>query len=109
MGMYLEREEIMYGTVARLQVKPGMQEQFRALGQEISKNPPPGHVAFYVYQMDADPTEYYLTVVFESKAAYHANAASPEQDAEYRKLRALLRADPEWHDGEIIQSDSASK
>jgi quinol monooxygenase YgiN len=98
------KEPTMYGTVARLRVKPGMEEQLRAFGQEVSTNQPAGHVAFYVYRMDADPNEYYLTVVFESKEAYLANAASPEQDAEYRKLRALLMADPEWHDGEIIQT-----
>jgi quinol monooxygenase YgiN len=95
----------MYGTVARLRIKPGMEDLFRAFGEEASTQPPPGHVAFYVYQMDADPSEYYLVVIFASKAAYHANAASPEQDAAYHQLRALLTADPEWHDGAIIATD----
>ena len=97
----------MYGTVARLRIKPGMEDKFRAFGEEASTNPPPGHVAFYVYQMDADSSEYYLVAIFESKEAYHANAASPEQDAAYRKLREVLVADPEWHDGEIIATDQA--
>ncbi|HMN26871.1 MAG TPA: antibiotic biosynthesis monooxygenase [Caldilineaceae bacterium] len=92
----------MYGTVARLQVKPGREDQFRALGKEVSMNQPAGYVASYVYQMDADPNEYYLVVIFESKEAYHANAASPEQDAQYRQMRELLAADPEWHDGTIM-------
>ena len=98
----------MYGTVARLRVKPGMEEQFREFGREVSTQPPPGHVAFYVYQMDADSSEYYLAVVFESKEAYHANAASPEQAVQYGKLRETLVADPEWHDGEIIAADGAA-
>ena len=33
-----------------------------------------------------------------------ANADSPAQDARYRQFRALLEADPEWHDGEIVLS-----
>jgi hypothetical protein len=40
--------------------------------------------------------------VFETKAAYIANAGSPEQDARYQQLRALHVADAEWHDGEIL-------
>jgi hypothetical protein len=30
-----------------------------------------------------------------------ANADDPVQDADYREYRALMEADPEWHDGEI--------
>jgi len=36
------------------------------------------------------------------RETYHANAASPEQHARYLRLRALLTAEPEWHDGEVI-------
>jgi hypothetical protein len=45
-----------------------------------------------------------MCVVFESKEAYVRNAESPKQDAEYRKLRALLEADPEWHDGTLVST-----
>jgi len=92
----------MYGTIARFQAKPGMEAQFQALEQEYNAAQVPGFVASYIYQMDANRNEYYLVAVFESQAAYQENASSPEQDARYRKLRELLLADPEWHDGEII-------
>ena len=92
----------MYGTIARLQVKPGMEAKFKELEQEYNTTPVPGFVSTYVYRMDANPNEHYLVVVFESKAAYQANASSPEQDVRYRKFRELLLADPEWHDGEIV-------
>jgi hypothetical protein len=36
-----------------------------------------------------------------------ANAASPEQHARYEQYRALLTAEPEWHDGEIVHSHPA--
>jgi hypothetical protein len=54
--------------------------------------------------MDANPDEYYLVVGFESKESYTANAASPEQHERYQRYRAWLTEDPEWHDGEIVQS-----
>jgi hypothetical protein len=54
--------------------------------------------------MDAQPDEFFMAAIFESKEAYVANARNPEQDARYRQLRELLVEDPEWHDGEIIYS-----
>ena len=90
----------MYGTIARLKVKPGSVGAFKQMFGAMAS--PLGRVTHYIYQMDADPNELYLVVVFESKEAYLANAQSPEQNARYEKFRALLDADPEWHDGEII-------
>ena len=52
--------------------------------------------------MDADPGEVFLVAIFESKEAYWANANSPEQDQRFQEFRALMLADPEWHDGEIV-------
>jgi len=97
----------MYGTVARLQVKPGVEARLNDLSQQQAGRTPPGLVASYVYQTDADPAVHYLVVLFESKAAYLANAADPAQDAMYRQLRELLVADPEWHDGEVVFSQMA--
>lgn len=92
----------MYGTIARFHLKPGMDARLRDLEQEFQASPAPGEVVTYIYQMDADPSEYYMAVVFESKEAYHTNAQRPEQDVQYRRFRELLTADPEWHDGEIV-------
>jgi quinol monooxygenase YgiN len=92
----------MYGTVARFRLKPGMKDDFLGLLHEYHQLRVPGLVAEYVYQMDADPDEYYLVVAFESKEAYFANANRPEQDARYRRLRELMAEDPEWHDGEVL-------
>lgn len=94
----------MYGTVARLRAKPGAEKKLIEMSQSETDLQLPGFVGQYVYRMDADPNEYYLVVVFESKEAYFANADSPEQDARYREFRALLEGDPEWHDGEIVYS-----
>ena len=93
----------MYGTIARMQVRPGAEEELERLGRE---NLPtvPGFVSQHVYRMDSDPNTLMVVVAFESKEAYQANAASPEQAARFGQFRALLTADPEWHDGEIIYS-----
>ena len=94
----------MYGTVARIRVKPGMADRLMAMDQQEQSLNIPGFVGQYVYRMDADPNEYYLVVVFESKEAYVANANSPEQDSRYRGWLEMLEGAPEWHDGEIVST-----
>jgi quinol monooxygenase YgiN len=91
----------MYGTVAHLKVKSGMEEQFSAYAKELQEKDP-GEVASYVYRMDAEPSTFYLATIFESKEAYMANADRPETDARYQHMRAYLDGEPEWHDGEIV-------
>lgn len=93
----------MYGTVARLHMKPGSEAELLRLSRDDMRDIS-GAVFGYAYRTDADPAVAYLAVGFESKAAYLANAASPEQHERYLRLRALLTADPEWHDGEIVFS-----
>lgn len=93
----------MFGTIARLRIKPGMDEDLRRLGQEMAPQMP-GFVFEHVYRMAADPNELYLVVAFENEQAYRANADSPEQHRRYEQFRALLDAEPEWHDGDIIDS-----
>ena len=95
----------MYGTVARLRVKPGAEKQLLEMTKIESGLRIPGFVSQYIYRMDADPNEFFLAVIFEDKGTYVANADSPEQDARYREFRALLEEDPEWHDGEIVYAD----
>ena len=98
----------MYGTVARMKAKPGSGELLAEMARQFEQDRPPGMVGTWVYQMDANPDEYILAVAFESREAYRANAESPEQDARYRQLRALLDADPEWNDGEIVHTEGAT-
>jgi quinol monooxygenase YgiN len=92
----------MYGTIARVKINPAKIEELKALGDSMGVAP--GQVARYVYQTDADPGVLYLVAVFESKEAYWANARSPEQNERFSRLRALLLADPEWHDGAIVSA-----
>ena len=92
----------MYGTVARMRIKPGSLDSLRELADSEDMSRSPGYVGTTIYQMDSDPNELFMAVVFESKEAYVKNADSPEQNAMYEKFVAMLEGPPEWHDGEII-------
>jgi quinol monooxygenase YgiN len=90
----------MYGTIAKMRVKPGGLEELRKWSPETERDS--GALAVYAFQMDDDPNEVYTIAVFESKEAYVANAESPEQDTRYRQMLQWLDSEPEWHDGEIV-------
>lgn len=94
----------MYGTVAKIRVKPGGLEKLDEWGPEEDAQSA-GAVAVYAFQMDEDPNEAYMVAVFESKEAYVTNAESPEQDARYREMLQWIEGEPEWHDGEIVYSE----
>jgi heme-degrading monooxygenase HmoA len=96
----------MYGTVARFSLRPGAEAAMQALVREFDAIDPgiPGFRGELVYRSDRDPSEYYLAVLFDSREAYVANANHPEQHRRYLRLRELLSADPEWHDGEVVHS-----
>lgn len=92
----------MYGTIARVRVKPGRADHLRALTAQYDQLGIPGFVAAYLYQAEGDPSELWLAVVFLDRESYRRNAADPAQGQRYREMRELLEADPEWHDGQII-------
>jgi len=95
----------MYGTIARMRPKPGQTKAIVAMMEEwerTRRSKIKGAVATYVYKPDRKPDELVMAVVFQDKKTYRANADDPEQDKWYQRFRALLQADPEWEDGEII-------
>lgn len=96
----------MYGTIARLKVKPDRVEALQQLTASYDDLEVSGFVGTHVYRMDADDTEYYLVVLFEDRETYRTNAEDPAQDGRYREMRELLAEDPEWHDGEVVWSST---
>jgi quinol monooxygenase YgiN len=95
----------MYGTVARMRVMPGHEEQLKNMSEEFERTRGPrvpGFVATYLFKTDRDPQEHVLVAVFRDRDSYHANAADPEQDRWYRRWREHMEADPEWTDGEVV-------
>lgn len=91
----------MYGTIAKMKILPGKEEDLKKLGQDVQ---PPGMVFGHIYKLDSGDNEYMMVVGFESKEAYEKNAGSPEMHQNYLEYRKFLAADPEWQDGDIIQS-----
>jgi quinol monooxygenase YgiN len=95
----------MYGTVATMRLKPGMESRLNEIMEEWYRDRAPkvkGAVSSTVFKTDRDPNELILVAVFDNKQNYEANAGDPEQDAWYRKMRDCLEADPQWTDGEVV-------
>jgi quinol monooxygenase YgiN len=97
----------MYGTIARLKARPGTEADLIALSGDGNGPNADGYLFHHVYRLDSGNDEYMLVVGFRDKASYVTNANSPEQNEFYEKFRALLVSDPEWHDGEIVDSQTA--
>ena len=91
----------MYGSSFRMRPKAGMAGQLRDV---MMANPrkPKGMVTAYLLTEDKAGDVWGLAV-FDDEKSYRDNASDPEQGAQYEKFRALLEADPEWHDGTITQ------
>jgi|SRR4051812_9067183 len=97
----------MYGSIFRFQPLPGKEQELEALvsqegQQDAQRLRDSGWVSTHVFKLDKGGMM--GVAIFESKEKYQANANDPKQDEWYRKFRALLQADPEWNDGEVIAS-----
>jgi quinol monooxygenase YgiN len=99
---------IMYGTIARLQLRPGAEKQLLEALAAMRTRQVAGFVASHLYRMDEDADVLMLAVLFADRETYARNADDPAQDSEYRLLRACLESDPEWHDGEVVWSAPGS-
>jgi len=94
----------MFGTVARIKVKPGKDEAFTELGaswarEEFERS---GQVAELIFKLENSPDEYLFVAAFPNRETYFANAEHPNTHRNYERMRELLVADPEWNDGEIV-------
>jgi hypothetical protein len=91
----------MYGSSFRMRPKAGMASQVREVMMGDPRRPK-GMVTAYLLTEDK-AGDIWGFAVFEDEQAYRDNASDPAQGAQYQKFRALLEADPEWHDGAIAQ------
>ena len=91
----------MYGTVAKMDVLPGKRDELKALiDSQMAATPVAGYIKSYGL-MENDTDTLWVTVLFQDKDSYMANADDPAQNERYMAMRALLASDPEWHDGTI--------
>ncbi len=96
----------MYGTVARLRLKPGKEAELERLSREQVPEIE-GFRFQHVYNLDRDPQDFYMVIAFDSEEAYRRNAESPEQHARFERMMELMEAEPRWHDGEVMYSIGA--
>jgi quinol monooxygenase YgiN len=91
-----------YGTIAKYTLKPGHEKQFMGDMEGFEESPPAGWIYHTIFRSTTNPNEIWMSVVFESEAAYKKNADSPDMDKEYRRMLEHLEHEPEWHDGNVI-------
>jgi hypothetical protein len=95
---------MMFGTVAHSRLKEGVTvDQLKALfaGSDINDTAI-GSVALLVFESTSDPRDIWIATAFESRDAYFKNANSPEQNARFERMRAVMEGTPEWHDGNVV-------
>ena len=98
----------MYGTIARMQMKPGAESRISEITSSYESMEIPGHISTHIYRMDENANEFYMVVVFRDQESYRRNAEDPAQHQRYLRMMDMLVAEPEWHDGEIVWSDVKS-
>lgn len=97
----------MFGTIGRVKVQSGKLDDLIAIGERWGRERGPnvpGAIGAWWFQSDGDPNEVTIVAIFRDRDTYFANASSPEQDAWYQQMRALLTEEPVWNDGAIVVS-----
>jgi hypothetical protein len=93
-------------TFWRMKVAPGKVDALRALMSDeggdarLQDN---GWQMSLVGQRKENANEVWGCVTWDTSERYYANAESPEQNAMYQRMRALLTEDPEWFDCDVIE------
>ena len=94
----------MYGTVGRVKVKKENQQKLReSLMGQPNADIPGFKQAFLMFPENRDG-EAVLVAMFEDKDSYWKNANDPEQDKRYQEFSQYFDSEPEWSDGEWVES-----
>lgn len=92
----------MFGSAFLVKPKPGQKDKLLALfSEDMQGSQPKGFVCSYT--LEKANGDIWVLAVFDDEKTYRDNASSPEQDKNYRRMRELLQADPEWNDGTITE------
>jgi hypothetical protein len=90
----------MYGTVAKIRVKPENRDKLRDVFKRQTDVPVAGFQSSYVLWENEGDTGW-IFVLFDDRASYDKNADDPAQHERYTEYRELMESEPEWHDGQI--------
>jgi antibiotic biosynthesis monooxygenase (ABM) superfamily enzyme len=97
-------------TFWRMKVQPGKMDEFKAVmdaRQEEARLRPTGWGLTVVGRRKESGDEVWGMVTWDTSDNYYKNAQSPEQNAWYQKMRALLADDPEWFDCDVLNEAQA--
>lgn len=98
-------------TFFKMKAQPGkvdaLTEMMRGWEDERRRAADLGWVQTVVGSRKGSPDEVWAAVVWDNTANYTKNAESPQQDAWYQKMRALLTSDPEWFDCDVVDESRA--
>jgi heme-degrading monooxygenase HmoA len=99
-----------HATFFRMKVQPGKADEFTRLmsgDMNEARAKERGWTGVISGRSKNNPDEVWGCVTWDTSERYYANAESPEQNAEYEKMRALLASDPEWFDCDVIEERRA--
>jgi quinol monooxygenase YgiN len=91
----------LYGSIAEMQVKPGAIEALA--NSDNGDRQPEGAVALCIFQMDADPNQFFAVAISESEAAYRTYSESQRSQQRYGEMVKWLEHEPKWHDGQVLE------
>lgn len=99
-----------HATFFKMKVLPGKVGELTSMmsgGEEGARLSDRGWQMSVVGTRKDNKDEVWGCVTWDTSERYYANAESPEQNADYEKMRALLAADPEWFDCDVVEESRA--
>ena len=95
----------MYGTIFKLKIKEGHEDQLLSLMKEENETPE-GMIAWFLMKPDENK-EWIGVAIFDSVESHVNNANRPETNENFMKMMEHLDGEPEWTDGEYLIGELA--
>ncbi len=97
-------------TIFKMNVKPGKFDDLTNMmggTADLDRIKALGWQSSVVGRSKDNANEAWVCVTWDTTENYRKNSSSPEQDEWFQKMRALLDADPEWHDCDVVEEQRA--
>ena len=95
----------MYGTIFKLKIKEGHEDQLLSLMKEENETPE-GMIAWFLMKPDENK-EWIGVAIFDSVESHVNNAKRPETNENFMIMMEHLDGEPEWTDGEYLIGEIA--
>jgi hypothetical protein len=95
----------VYGTVGRVKLKAENRDKFRETLEQQGNAGIAGFKNGWMMFPENRTDEVIIAVFFEDKESYWKNANDPEQDKRFQEFSKFFESEPEWHDGEWLESN----